>query len=86
MENHALSTKRMHCLVMMDQFELPEHDDEDIDIYEALGLNNPVQTEGSAALVYDPLAAFMDDDEREVIRISVSLDLDAFHVHPSPSQ
>ena len=67
MENHALSTKRMHCLVMMDQFELPEHDDEDIDIYEALGLNNPVQTEGSAAPVYDPLAAFMDDDDDETV-------------------
>ena len=42
----------MHCLAMMDQFELPEHDDEDIDIYEALGLNNPVQTEGSLSLIH----------------------------------
>ena len=50
---------------MMDSFNLPEDDDEEMDIYEALGLNTPVEssTQATALDIYDPLAAFMDDDE-----------------------
>ena len=50
---------------MMDSFNLPEEDDEEMDIYEALGLNTPVEssTQATALDIYDPLAAFMDDDE-----------------------
>ena len=50
---------------MMDSFNLPEVDDEEMDIYEALGLNTPVEssTQATALDIYDPLAAFMDDDE-----------------------
>ena len=50
---------------MMDSFNLPEVDDEEMDIYEALGLNTPVEssTQAAALDIYDPLAAFMDDDE-----------------------
>ena len=52
---------------MMDSFNLPEEDDEEMDIYEALGLNTPVQssTQATALDIYDPLAAFMDDDEED---------------------
>ena len=50
---------------MMDSFNLSEGDDEEMDIYEALGLNTPVEssTQATALDIYDPLAAFMDDDE-----------------------
>lgn len=50
---------------MMDAFDLPEEDDEEIDIYEALGLNTPMEPSSQAAPMdlYDPLAAFMDDEE-----------------------
>ena len=50
---------------MMDSFNLPEEDDEEMDIYEALGLNTPVEssTQATALDIYDPLAAFMDDEE-----------------------
>ena len=50
---------------MMDSFNLPEGDDEEMDIYEALGLNTPVEssTQATALDIYDPLAAFMDDEE-----------------------
>jgi hypothetical protein len=50
---------------MMDSFDLPEGDDEEMDIYQALGLNKPVEssTQATALDIYDPLAAFMDDDE-----------------------
>ena len=50
---------------MMDAFDLPEEDDEEIDIYEALGLNTPMEHSSQAAPMdlYDPLAAFMDDEE-----------------------
>ena len=50
---------------MMDSFNLPEEDDEEMDIYEALGLSTPVEssTQATALDIYDPLAAFMDDDE-----------------------
>jgi hypothetical protein len=50
---------------MMDAFSLPEDDDDDIDIYAALGLNTPIESDGNASTpldTYDPLAAFMDDD------------------------
>lgn len=49
-----------------------ENDDEEMDIYAALGLNTPVgKQEGVAsnepiAEPYDPLAAFMDDEDEEV--------------------
>ena len=48
---------------MMDNFALPEEDDEEIDIYAALGLNTPIEESQTAANIYDPLAAFMDDDD-----------------------
>ena len=50
---------------MMDSFNLPEGDDEETDIYEALGLSTPVEssTQATALDIYDPLAAFMDDEE-----------------------
>jgi len=53
---------------MMDAFEAPGDDDEDIDIYAALGLNTPVDNgieTGATTDAYDPLAAFMDDDDEE---------------------
>ena len=52
---------------MMDSFNLPEEDDEEMDIYEALGLSTPVEssTQATALDIYDPLAAFMDDDEED---------------------
>ena len=49
-----------------------ESDDEEMDIYAALGLNTPVGNQeavtsnGPTAEPYDPLAAFMDDEEEEV--------------------
>ena len=55
---------------MIGDFELPEVDDEEIDIYAALGLNTPIENTDEAPLahdLYDPLAAFMDDDEEEEI-------------------
>ena len=57
--------KRSELHYMIDDFALPSFDEEDIDIYDALGLNTPVSTEQPAAQAYDPLAAFMDDDEDE---------------------
>lgn len=50
---------------MIDAFTLPETVEEDIDIYDALGLNTPVSTDQSTTETYDPLAAFMDDDEED---------------------
>ena len=56
---------------MMSESTPFEDDDEEVDIYAALGLNTPVgrQEEGQAASIaadlYDPLAAFMDDDEED---------------------
>ena len=55
---------------MMGDFELPEADDEEIDIYAALGLNTPIENNDDVPLahdLYDPLAAFMDDDDEEDI-------------------
>lgn len=49
---------------MLDVFELPEDDDEDVDIYAALGLNTPVDSDALPVVdAYDPLAAFMEDEE-----------------------
>ena len=53
---------------MIDDFALPEVDDEEIDIYAALGLNTPVSDNQETVQAYDPLAAFMDDDEEEDVR------------------
>ena len=63
--NHALSMKRLPFHFMIDDFVLPEVDDEEIDIYAALGLNTPVSDAQETVQAYDPLAAFMDDDEEE---------------------
>ena len=63
--NHALSMKRLRFHFMIDDFVLPEVDDEEIDIYAALGLNTPVSDAQETVQAYDPLAAFMDDDEEE---------------------
>lgn len=63
--NHALSMKRLPFYFMIDDFALPEVDDEEIDIYAALGLNTPVSDAQETVQAYDPLAAFMDDDEEE---------------------
>ena len=49
-----------------------EDDDEEMDIYAALGLNTPVgkpeavASNGPIAEPYDPLAAFMDDEDEDV--------------------
>ena len=48
---------------MMDNFTLPEEDDEEIDIYAALGLNTPIEENQTGVNIYDPLAAFMDEDD-----------------------
>ena len=60
---------------MMDSFNLPEEDDEEMDIYEALGLNTPVEssTQATALDIYDPLAAFMDDEEDELVNESTDV-------------
>ena len=57
---------------MIGAFELPEvEDDDDRDIYAALGLNTPVGDDAvldnsvEVQDLHDPLAAFMDDDEEE---------------------
>ena len=57
---------------MIDQFQLPEvDDDDDMDVYAALGLNTPVgddavvETSVAPQQIHDPLAAFMDDDDEE---------------------
>ena len=50
---------------MIDAFTLPDAEEEDIDIYDALGLNTPVSTDQAPTQAYDPLAAFMDDDDEE---------------------
>ena len=48
-----------------------ESDEDEMDIYAALGLNSPVGKQeessslGLASDLYDPLAAFMDDDEED---------------------
>ena len=50
---------------MMDDVGFPEEDDETFDIYDALGLNTPVGDAHEAQVAYDPLAAFMDDDDED---------------------
>lgn len=52
-------------ITMIDAFTLPDTEEEDIDIYDALGLNTPVSTDQALTQAYDPLAAFMDDDDEE---------------------
>ena len=71
-KNHPLSRIRRAEDNMISEFELPEvEDDNDMDIYAALGLNTPVgdnavaETSGPAQNFHDPLAAFMDDDDEE---------------------
>lgn len=71
-KNHPLSRIRRGEVDMIGAFELPEvEDDDDMDIYAALGLNTPVGDDAvldnSVAVqdLHDPLAAFMDDDEEE---------------------
>ena len=52
---------------MIDEFAIPDEDHDDIDIYDALGLNTPVSNDQAPVEnAYDPLAAFMDDDEDEM--------------------
>ncbi len=48
---------------MIDDFALPLADEEEIDIYAALGLDTPVSADSPSTYVHDPLAAFMDDDD-----------------------
>ena len=60
--------KSLQLGFMIDDFALPEVDDEEIDIYAALGLNTPVSDNQETVQAYDPLAAFMDDDEEEDVR------------------
>jgi hypothetical protein len=51
---------------MIGNFDLPEAVDDDMDIYDALGLNTPTGPAPTSAPLYDPLAAFMDDDEESI--------------------
>ena len=51
---------------MLGEFDLPEDVDDDMDIYDALGLNTPTGPTAVAAPLYDPLAAFMEDDEETI--------------------
>mgnify|MGYP006246043637 CR=1 FL=1 len=54
-----------------------ESDDEEMDIYAALGLNTPVGKQeavapnGLVAEPHDPLAAFMDDDDEDLTLIHI---------------
>lgn len=56
---------------MMEETMPLEEDDSEMDIYAALGLNTPVgpqegsASHGPATEPYDPLAAFMDDDDED---------------------
>ena len=51
---------------MIGNFDLPEDVDDDMDIYDALGLNTPTGPAAATAPMYDPLAAFMDDDDEPI--------------------
>ena len=63
----CIKCEEMQLDTMNDEFALPDEDHEDIDIYDALGLNTPVSTEQtSVEATYDPLAAFMDDDDDDM--------------------
>jgi len=58
---------------VIEPFQPPVDDEEDFDIYDALGLNAPVGNESSAAnqaQFDDPLAAFMDEDDEEDHRVA----------------
>jgi hypothetical protein len=56
---------------MMGEAMPPEENDGEMDIYAALGLNTPVgphdgsASSGPVTEAYDPLAAFMDDDDED---------------------
>ena len=63
----CIKYEEMKFVSMIDEFALPDEDHDDIDIYDALGLNTPVSNvQASVENAYDPLAAFMDDDEDEM--------------------
>tara|TARA_B100001027_G_scaffold216430_1_gene192762 strand:- start:10 stop:522 length:513 start_codon:yes stop_codon:yes gene_type:complete len=51
---------------MIGNLDLPEDVDDDMDIYDALGLNTPTGKAAASVPVYDPLAAFMDDDDEPI--------------------
>jgi hypothetical protein len=54
---------------MIEAFEPPVDDEDEFDIYDALGLNAPVSGGGSPndpVEAYDPLAAFMEDEEEHL--------------------
>ena len=51
---------------MIGNVDLPEDVDDDMDIYDALGLNTPTGPAAASAPMYDPLAAFMDDDDEPI--------------------
>jgi len=51
---------------------VPDYEEEDVDMYEALGLTSPTEANPTASIAQplfhdDPLAAFMDDDDEEEI-------------------
>ena len=63
----CIKYEEMQLDSMIDEFALPDEDHDDIDIYDALGLNTPVSNDqASVENAYDPLAAFMDDDEDDM--------------------
>jgi len=71
---------------MMDAFSLPEEDDDDVDIYAALGLNTPVASDkGNDAAHVDPLAAFMDDEDEEEAYEPFTVQETVPYDHPSSS-
>ena len=66
-EKPCIKYEEMRFDGMIDDFALPEADEEEIDIYAALGLNTPVSADSPSTHVHDPLAAFMDDDDTDEI-------------------
>ena len=63
----CIKYEEMQLDSMIDEFALPDEDHDDIDIYDALGLNTPVSNDQAPVEnAYDPLAAFMGDDEDEM--------------------
>lgn len=61
----------MRLTTMINAFELPEHNDEEVDMYDVLGLSTPIPSEPMTGQVdtYDPLAAFMDDDDEDEVEM-----------------
>ncbi len=77
----CIKYEEMQLNSMIDEFALPDEDHDDIDIYDALGLNTPVSNDqASVENAYDPLAAFMDDDEDDM-----ELEQPVFGVAPTVS-